>query len=130
MVHVLHWLNPGTAVPSTHEMRLFDNPAGGSRLLLLLEKKQGPLTLEGVYPLLTATDFLTAWKKGEGEGGWQEADKIDCDGIFSAIRYVQINDTTFIVWRVDHRADKAYDTLSYFTGTLEEMRAFYARKTN
>jgi hypothetical protein len=122
----LKWKLP-TGAPAPHEMRLHDIPEGGTRVILLLDKLP-PLTLEGVFPTLLKSDFLVGWTSS-GEGGWQQVDTFDDNGVYFCIRYVPTSATSFVVWRVDHRSGAAYDTLSYFTGSLDDMRAFYSRLT-
>ena len=125
---VLHWNHPGTTKPTPHEIRVCVQP-NGCKLLLLLEKPREPLTIEGDFPDVTATDFLDGWARQDH--CWLEVDDVEDTllKLFFAIRYVALpHNRGFVVWRTDHRVDVAYDILTHFRGSFEDMRAFYARR--
>lgn len=112
----------------------------GCKVLLLLEKKRQPKNIEADFPHVSEAAFAIAWKS-QGEC-WKEVDDAerlpstedtadDAAKIFRffAIRYIELSDSSYIVWRTDHRDDDPYDTLGFFRGTFQEMRDFYAPMT-
>lgn len=121
-MQTLRWSKAsGSKELAPHELRI-TTQFGGVKLVLLLRKSL-PQTL--VVNLQVAQEVFLQYWRSQGQN-WQQTQTENVDGRFFCIRYVQLGANFFLVWRVQHISDVAYDTLDTFEGSLKEMIEFYA----
>ncbi len=120
---VFRWpKSPGSEELAPHELRV-SSQLGGLKLLLLLRKSL-PQTLMLNLEAVALEVFSTYWNS-QG-GNWQQTKTENVDGKFFCIRYIQLGNNFFLVWRAQHISDVAYDLFDKFEGSLSEMIEFYS----
>lgn len=120
-MRVFRWkAKPGSEDLAPHELRMVIHP-GGIKLLLVL-RKTSPQTLSLILDNVSEEVFTDAWRD---HSGWQQTATENVGGKFFCIRFINIGNFEFIVWRVEHIADEPYDLFDHFHGTLAEMTQFY-----
>lgn len=121
-MRVFRWkAKPSSAELAPHEMRLATQP--GSIKLLLLLRKTSPQTLPLEIVGVTEEDFDQAWTK-QGRD-WQQTATENVNGRFFCLRYIELGNNMYVVWRVEHIADEPYDLIDTFYGSLTELMQFY-----